>query len=215
VQASGSVCRECAATLPTLGSRIALPCSTSIGKEFAVARELTVFLIVPSKPRRFGLRDGDRFLQLELGRFLGGVHISRKVQVVEDEYGLNGVGSGDAGIFNHDEVIAISFFSASGEVGGTRENLSGGEVEIGDDELVVLVDTGARAELCGECGSDALLEIVPTNQADSAVWFLNAETFRFVGNAVAENGLVGKAVYGCADCVSSFDLSQEGDSKED
>ena len=38
------------------------------------------------------------------------------MQVVEDENGLDGIGGGDAGIFNHDEVITVSFFSAFGEV---------------------------------------------------------------------------------------------------
>ena len=85
-----------------------------------------------------------------MGRFLGGVHVGGKVQVVENEDCLDCVGGGDAGIFNHDEVIAISFFAASGEVGGAGENLGGGEIEISDDELVVFVDAGAGAELRGE-----------------------------------------------------------------
>ena len=85
------------------------------------------------------------------------------MQMVENEDGLDGVRGGDAGIFNHDEVISVSFFSAFGEVRGAGENFSGGEVEIGDDELVVFVDAGAGTELRGERGTDALLEIIPTD----------------------------------------------------
>jgi|HubBroStandDraft_3_1064219.scaffolds.fasta_scaffold14733_3 hypothetical protein len=103
-----------------------------------------------------------RSLKDELGRLLDCVHVSRKVQVVENEDGLDRIRGGDARVFNHDEVIAVSFFSAFGEVRAAGEYFSGGQVEISDHELVVFVNAGARTEFRGERRSDALLEIIPT-----------------------------------------------------
>lgn len=121
-----------------------------MGKKLTVALKLTVFLAIPSKPRRLGLRDGDRSLKEELGRLLDRVHVSRKVRVVENEDGLDRIRGGDARVFNHDEVIAVSFFSAFGEVRAAGEYFSGGQVEISDHELVVFVNAGARTEFRGD-----------------------------------------------------------------